>query len=100
MECMANINDFKDPITGKVDWDAYDEAYKQEQIADLVKRGFRENLTDDQLYVITEPREAPENYHCDGEISNAQAKRKWLRKLAEAGLTAKEIVLAQQYNGI
>jgi hypothetical protein len=97
---MANTNDFRDPNTGKVDWDAYDKAQKQETIADLVRRGFREDLTDDQLYVITEPMEAPENYHCDGEISNAQAKRRWLNNLSNSGLTAKEIRLARQYNGI
>lgn len=97
---MGNINDFRDPTTGKVDWDAYDKAYEQEQRDRLTQMGFRPKLTQEQIYVITEPSEAPENYACDGEISPSQMKTRWLNNLKRAGLTPQEIKLARKLNGI
>lgn len=96
---MANMKDFK-KADGTTDWDAYDKAYEQEQRDNLTKMGFRPKLTQDQLYVITEPSEAPENYACDGEISPSQMKTRWLGNLKRAGLTPQEIKLARQLNGI
>ncbi len=97
---MADTNDFKDPITGKIDWKAYDKAHQQEQMDELVAMGFRPKLTENQVYVIMEPSEAPENYACEGEISPSQMKTRWLSSLQRAGLTPQEIKLARKLNGI
>ena len=96
---MANINNFK-RADGTTDWDAYDKAREQELRDKLTKMGFRPMLTENQMYVITEPSEAPENYACDGEISPSQMKTRWLRNLKASGLTPQEIKLARQLNGI
>jgi len=97
---MADTNDFKDPTTGKIDWDAYDAQSNKEKIAELVELGFRPRLTQDQVDMVNEPSDAPENYACDGEISPQQAKQGWLRRLAGVGLTPTEIKLARKLNGI
>ena len=97
---MANMEDYRNPDTGRIDWDAYDLAEKQDQKKELADLGFPEDLTDDQLYVIRKPMDAPEDYHCDGEITAHQAKVWWLQQLREAGLTPRQVQLARQYNGI
>ena len=74
--------------------------YKKWQDEALIKGGFNPSkLTDGQRYIILEPSDAPENYACDGEISHAEAKRRWLRRLAEAGLTKDQIKKALVLNG-
>jgi len=66
----------------------------------LIKNGFNpDKLTKNQVYILLEPSDAPENYACDGEISHAEAKRRWLRRLAEAGLTKDQIKKALVLNG-
>ena len=61
----------------------------------LALAGFNSSeLTDDQKYVIMEPSEAPENYMCDGEITPWQAKRNWIQRLKNSGLSVKNIKLA------
>lgn len=66
------------------------EKYQKEQIVAL---GFDPSkLTEDQKYILLEPVEAPENYFCDGEISPAQAKQRWTRKMKEAGFKEIEIM--------
>jgi hypothetical protein len=58
------------------------------------------NFTRDQKYHITEPMEAPENYHCDGEITPLQAKARWINNLKKSGLTKGQILLVRQKVGI
>jgi hypothetical protein len=66
------------------------EKYQKEQIVAL---GFNpDKLTENQKYILLEPIEAPENYHCDGEITPAQAKQRWTRKMKEAGFKEIEIM--------
>lgn len=58
----------------------------------LEKMGLNpETLTEDQKYIALEPLDAPENYHCDGEISVSQAATRWDRRLKEAGFTPLQI---------
>lgn len=74
------------------------EKFQKEQIKAL---GFDpEKLNEDQKYILLEPSEAPENYMCDGEISPAQAKQRWTRKMKEAGFTEIEIMNAKRKIGI
>lgn len=64
------------------------EDYENNQIKNL---GFKpEELSESKRYILLEPVNAPENYHCDGEISNAQAKARWKRKMMEAGFSSAE----------
>lgn len=49
------------------------------------------DLTMNQIDAILEPVNAPENYHCDGEISPAQARFRWLQNLRKAGLMRAQI---------
>lgn len=65
------------------------EKYQREQIIGL---GFDpDKLSDEQKDVMLEPSEAPENYACDGEITPAQALRRWKGKLADSGFTPSEV---------
>jgi len=48
-------------------------------------------LTQDQIDIILEPIEAPENYMCDGEITQHEAKRRWEGKLKQAGFTPLQV---------
>lgn len=74
------------------------EKYQNQQIVNL---GFDPNkLTEDQKWIILEPMEAPENYYCDGELSPAQAKQRWTRKMKEAGFSEIEIMNAKKKIGI
>jgi len=50
------------------------------------------------LNLINEPSEAPENYHCDGEVSPQQAFNHWLEKLTRAGLNHTQVKLAVKLN--
>lgn len=45
------------------------------------------NLTDEQIELLAQPLEAPENFYCDGEISASQAESHWISKLKRSGLT-------------
>ena len=64
------------------------ENYENEQIKNL---GFKpEDISENKRYILLEPVNAPENYHCDGEINAAQAKARWKRKMQEAGFTSAE----------
>ena len=57
----------------------------------ITKLGFKpEELSAQKKYIIMEPINAPENYHCDGEISSKQAKVRWMQKMQEAGFTLAE----------
>lgn len=76
----------------------YEAEYKKSVNEALTKAGFdSDKLTEDQRYIIMEPNEAPENYHCDGEISPNQAKQRWLHKLRNCGLTPVQVKLAIKY---
>ena len=50
-----------------------------------------EELTDLQKNLILEPDNAPENYHCDGEITPKQAFASWKVRLKNSGLTNPQI---------
>ena len=67
--------------------------------ADLEKLGFDvDKLTDTQIDLILQPSDGPENYHCDGEITPSEAKRNWLFKLKNSGLSDADIMRAVKYN--
>jgi hypothetical protein len=72
------------------------EDYQRETIENLGLES--DKLTKDQIYIILEPLEAPENYYCDGEITSAQADARWMRKLKESGLS--RIQIAKVIKGI
>ena len=75
--------------------------HKQYQNGQITSMGFDpEKLTDAQKDILLEPIEAPENYACDGEISPAQAKQRWSRKMKEAGFSEIEVMNAKRKIGI
>ena len=77
----------------------YMEEFRQRQQKSLADAGFEVNkLTQTQLDLINEPSEAPENYHCDGEVSPQQAFNHWLEKLTRAGLNHTQVKLAVKLN--
>ena len=43
-----------------------------------------------------EPFEAPENYYCDGEITPAEAEKRWVRNLSNEGLSKSQIEKAKK----
>lgn len=45
------------------------------------------NLTDDQIELLAEPIEAPENFCHDGEVTNYQAIKIWKNRLLQSGLS-------------
>ena len=45
-------------------------------------------ITDAQRDIVLQPMAAPENYHQDGEVSNAEAKNIWTTKMHYAGFTS------------
>ena len=51
-----------------------------------------DKLTEGQRYIALEPLNAPENYHCDGEISVQQAAVHWSRRLKAEGFTTTQII--------
>lgn len=73
------------------------ESYKQECVNRLVQAGFPATITPDQALEILQPSDAPENYYCDGEISQAQAFSSWKQRLRNAGLTESLIRKAVKY---
>lgn len=74
------------------------EEYKKELREQLQANGFNvDELNDDQIEMIMEPMEAPENYACDGEISPQQAREGWIRRLGEVGLNPKQIAQAVRF---
>jgi len=50
-----------------------------------------DKLTQDQIDLILEPIEAPENYHHDGEITPDQAQKIWQADLKKAGFTPLQV---------
>jgi len=73
--------------------------FQKERNATLVKLGFDvTKMTEDQLYLITEPTDAPENFHCDGEVSPTQAWTMWEIRMKRAGLTPLQIFKAKKFN--
>jgi len=78
---------------------AYESNYEQYQRDILRKGGFIPDLlTEEQKYVILEPLEAPENYHCDGEITPKQAFKGWCKRLRRSGLSESQFKKAIDLN--
>jgi len=75
------------------DWFA---EYRKEREERLVKFGLT-GLTEEQMDIISEPNDAPENYHCDGEISSAQAYSRWVGQLKNSGLTPAQVKSAIKF---
>ncbi|HUU88319.1 MAG TPA: hypothetical protein VMX17_11265 [Candidatus Glassbacteria bacterium] len=75
----------------------YFERYKRERAEALAKAGLT-NLTEDQEYIISEPNDAPENYMCDGEISQKQAYSRWVNRLKQSGLSPAQVKAAIKFN--
>ena len=69
--------------------------YYTERTKTLAQNGLY-GLTREQEDAIYEPSEAPENYHCDGEITAAQAKQRWIKNLANVGLNKSQIDRAKK----
>lgn len=38
-------------------------------------------LSDQACYLLMQPFDAPENYYCDGQISRAAAKKRWVSEV-------------------
>jgi hypothetical protein len=65
----------------------------------LKQAGFNpKELTEDQKWVILEPIDAPENYHCDGEVTPDEAYDLWHLRLQRAGLDREQISKAIKLN--
>jgi hypothetical protein len=63
--------------------------------------GFKQDeLTDDQKHAVLVPSEAPEDYYCDGEVSEREALSNWIYRLKRTGLTAGQIKKARKMNGV
>lgn len=60
-------------------------------------RGHRVRLTDEQVQLLLEPSEAPENFMMDGEIGLAQATALWQKRLRASGLSASQVQAATQF---
>lgn len=75
------------------DWFA---EYRKEREERLVKFGLTD-LTEEQMDVINIPNDAPENYHCDGEISSGQAYSRWVNQLRNSGLTPAQVKSAIKF---
>ena len=50
-----------------------------------------DKLSPEQRELILQPSDAPENFHCDGEITPNEALANWKRKLKASGFTALEV---------
>jgi hypothetical protein len=57
-------------------------------------------LTENQIDIINQPSEAPENFYCDGEISGSQANSRWLQQLVNSGLNKSDIAKARKLQNI
>ena len=64
--------------------------YYEERTKTLAQAGIY-GLTRQQEDAVMEPSEAPENYHCDGEISPDQAYDRWLDNLKRFGLNKDQV---------
>lgn len=74
------------------------EKYRKDSITAL---GFDpEKLTEGQKEILLQPDEAPENYMCDGEVSQSQAKTMWTNRMRREGFTEAEIKKAKKKIGI
>jgi len=77
----------------------YFSEFRRQSNERLKKAGFDiAKLTEDQLYLINEPSDAPENYACDGEISPNQAYSAWINRMTKAGLNREQVNQAIKYN--
>jgi len=66
----------------------------------LTKMGLDfDKLTDEQKYMALEPMDAPENYHCDGEISNREADMRWGVRLKEVGFSTLQVYNIKRHIG-
>lgn len=70
------------------------EKYQNEQLKALGLDPAK--LTQAQKEIVLQPMEAPENYHHDGEVTNAQAKQIWRNKMKKAGFTHLQIFKAEK----
>ncbi len=74
------------------------EKYRKDSITAL---GFDPaKLTEGQKEILLQPDEAPENYMCDGEVSQSQAKTMWTNRMRREGFTEAEIKKAKKKIGI
>ncbi len=58
---------------------------------------FHLSVTPEQAIVILQPSDAPENFYCDGEISNAQALANWQEKLKNSGFNPMYVTMLTVY---
>jgi len=73
-------------------------SYSQECRKSLQGSGLDvDKLTDVQAELIMQPSDAPENYHCDGEITSKQAFANWKFRLQRSGLSPIQIKLAIKF---
>ena len=77
----------------------FEEQMAEQRERTLMFAGFKpEDLSDDQMDVILEPEEAPENYACDCEITESEARDRWRDRLEESGLSTVQVLKAVNYN--
>lgn len=70
-------------------------------IEQITKLGFKpEELSAEKKYILLEPIDAPENYHCDGEVNKDQAKARWKGKMQDAGFTLPQTNRVARHYGI
>jgi hypothetical protein len=85
---------------GKFDRAAFLAEFRAKRLNSLIRQGFPATLTEEQAAIIQQPMDAPENYYCDGEITAAQAKARWIKSLKESGLNDATVKMAVKYIGV
>jgi hypothetical protein len=76
-----------------------DFTWKDHFKAELINNLFNwEKLTEEQVYLILQPTEAPENFYCDGEIKLNVALPMWVDKLRKSGLSDADVKRAVRMN--
>ena len=74
----------------------YAKEYQEALHRELVSAGL-DGLTEEQENLVLEPREAPENFFCDGEVSPMSAKKYWKKRLEMSGMTPRQMKTAYYF---
>jgi len=73
--------------------------YEESVNENLLMVGFDvANLTEQQKDLIVQPKDAPENYYMDGEVTPEQAFEIWKKRLNASGFNAKDVQRAVDFN--
>lgn len=86
-------------MTAKIKLENFKVKYLKDLKERLSAKGFDVDKYDDNvIHLLVEPNEAPENFHCDGEVTFRQAATSWVNRLKKSGVTQKDVVRALEYN--